>query len=57
MRLTNKQIAEFRRMYKKHFGIELTEMEAISQGLDLVSLIKLVHKPIKKEDYKKINYN
>jgi len=44
-------------MYKKHFGIELTEMEAISQGLDLVSLIKLVHKPIKKEDYKKINYN
>ena len=40
--LSDEQINEYRRIYKKNFGEDVSKDEAINQGLRLVRLIALV---------------
>lgn len=50
MKLTTKQIEQFRQLYKEKLGKEISTQEAQNKGLALVNLMRLVYKPITKED-------
>ena len=45
MTLTQKELDEFKRLYKKEFGTELTNAQAFDKGSRLVRLLKVVLKP------------
>ncbi|HEY4498497.1 MAG TPA: hypothetical protein VJH94_00355 [Candidatus Paceibacterota bacterium] len=40
--LTEKEIAEYQRLFKDEFGIELTKDQALEKGLRLVRLLRVV---------------
>lgn len=42
--LTDKEIAEYQRLFKAEFGIELTKDQALEKGLRLVRLLRVVLK-------------
>jgi hypothetical protein len=48
MELTDEQISEFQTLYKRRFGVQLDEKEALKQGLELLNIMSVVHKPITK---------
>ncbi len=41
--LNNFQIQEFSKLWKDHFGEELSEKEAIEKGLSLIQIVKIVY--------------
>lgn len=45
--LTDKQIEQFRILYKARFGKEITKAEAYERGIKLIALLKAVYEPIK----------
>ena len=53
MELTDQQIEKFQELYKARFGTDISYEDAKTSGLKLVRLVKLVYKPITKEEYKK----
>ena len=55
MKLTSKHIADFQQLYFEEYGITLSEDEALERSTKLIELIRIIHKPITKEDYKKYN--
>jgi hypothetical protein len=44
--LSDKQVEEFRELYKKRFGEEIDNEEARKLGTNLVTLLRLIYKPI-----------
>jgi hypothetical protein len=46
--LTQKDIEEFRTLYKNHFGKEISNAEAYEQGTRLLNMLRIVYKPIPK---------
>lgn len=50
MALTEKDISEFKKLYKEHYGEELNDFVAYEAANRLVNMIKLVYKPIPKSD-------
>ncbi len=46
MRLSDKQIAEFQALYKKHFGKDISKDEALEKGLRLCRLLEIVSRAI-----------
>jgi len=42
-------IEEFKKIYKKEFGVELSEEEALRRATNLLNLYKAVYRPIIKE--------
>lgn len=54
MALTEKDISEFKKLYKEHYGEELNDFVAYEAANRLVQMIKAVYKPITKEQYDKI---
>lgn len=48
---TNEQIEKFQTIYKNRFGIEISREEAFEKGVQLVRLVKLIYKPMTKQDY------
>ena len=40
--LTDKEVAEYQRLFKAEFGIELTKDQALEKGLRLVRLLRVV---------------
>ncbi len=50
MRLSEKHVLEFQRLYKETFNEELSYDEAYSQCMDLVVLGNIIYSPIYKKD-------
>lgn len=48
MQLSEKQVKEFRSIYQKKFGIDLTKEAAYEEGVKVLQLFKAIYKPIKK---------
>ena len=44
MMLTEKDLNEFKRLYKEEFGVELTDAQALDKGGRLVRLLEVVLK-------------
>lgn len=42
--LSDKAIEEFQRLYKQHFGKEISKQEAMEQGLKLIELMRIIYK-------------
>ncbi len=48
MRLSQKTTEEYKAIYKKEFGKEITDAEAEEQGMNLLKLFQIIYKPIPK---------
>lgn len=46
MRLSEKAISEFKRIYAEKFGVDLSKEQANSYGIELLQLFKLVYRSI-----------
>lgn len=44
MQLANEQIEKFQLLYKKHYGVEIDEAEALEKGLRLIRLTEIISK-------------
>lgn len=53
MQIPEKYIEEFKMLYKKTFGKEISYQDALEQGTKLLTLTRLVYKPLTKQDYEK----
>jgi len=45
--LTSEQVNKFQLLYKERFGEKISREEAYEQGVGLVNLFKLIHRPVK----------
>lgn len=57
MKLTTKQVNTFRALYREHFGVELTEDQAVERGLALVGVVGSIYRPIRNNSTKNENYH
>jgi len=48
MKLSQKAINEFKRIYFEEFKVSLSDEEANQKGLELLQFIRLIYKPITK---------
>ena len=55
MALSKESIQEFKKIFKKKFGEDITDQEAMEHGTKLVEFVKLIYNIKAKEDYKKLN--
>lgn len=53
MSLTREQVEKFQKIYKERFGEEISYDEALESGTKLVNLMRIIYKPITKEDFEK----
>lgn len=51
MRITEPQLAAFKTLYCDRFGKLLTDEEVLAKSLRAVQLMRLVYKPITKEEF------
>ena len=49
--LSEKRIAEFQALYKKHFGEDLSKEQAYEKGVRLIRMVQLVYRPITEKQY------
>lgn len=57
MEISREAIEEYKRTYKEIFGREISDKSAQEQAFDLLSLFKIIYRPIpeeKKKDMKRI---
>lgn len=57
MQLSTKAITDFKRIYQKKFGVNLSDIEANEKGVELLTFFKLVYKPIPKNEYERLYKN
>jgi hypothetical protein len=51
MKMLSKQaIEEYKQIYKEEFGKEITDKEALEQGERLLQVMKIIYKPIPKDE-------
>jgi hypothetical protein len=55
MNLSKERVEEFKKIYKKETGKDISDEEALDSATSLVEMIRLVYKPIKKKDFEKFN--
>lgn len=53
MQISEDQLNKFINLYQQRFGIELDRQSAYEKAAKLVQLMKIVYKPITKNDYEK----
>jgi len=51
MALSKEAIEEYKQIYKKHFGEEISDEEARMQGENLIALFRVICRPIPGKDY------
>lgn len=49
MAIADEHIAQFQKLYKEHFGAELTKAQALEKGLRLIRLVEAVSRNIPHE--------
>lgn len=54
MEISSEQVESFRSLYAKKFNIELTPREALEKALSLLGLMKIVYRPITKEQFNQV---
>lgn len=57
MEFATADIKKFQELYKKNFGIELDDDTTKATALHLIQIMRLVYKPITKNEYNKLNGN
>jgi hypothetical protein len=54
MEISVEQLEKFRGIYNTKFGIELTPQQALEKALSLLDLMKIVYRPITKEQFDQV---
>lgn len=54
MRLTDEKIEQFRAIYFKRYGVELSKQDAIEQATKLLQLVMLIYRPMSTEEFDEI---
>lgn len=52
--LSKEDVEKFRKIYRKNFGKEISYQDAYDSAIKLITLVKLVYRPIKKSDLEKL---
>ena len=45
MKLSDEKVIEFQKLYKEHFGKEISKKDANEQGIKLLLLISILYRP------------
>ena len=51
MKLSDKNVLEYQRLYSRRFGREISREKAYEQGIKLLCLMKAIYKPMTREQY------
>lgn len=54
MQLSKEQLEKFKALNKDHFGDELSDQEALGKAIQLVSLMRLIYKPMTQEEMDRV---
>lgn len=54
MLLSNEQVVQIQKLYKEHFGKNISREEAYDSGSKLLRLFKLISQPITHEQYHQV---
>lgn len=49
--LSDKHIQKFQKLYKKHFGEEISREQALKEGIQLILIMKHIYQPMTQEEY------
>lgn len=52
--ISNKQLQEFKSIYKEQFGEEISDAYALEIATKFVDLMEVVYKPMKKEEFEEL---
>ena len=52
--ISQKSLDEFKSLYRKQFGKDLTDVEAREKGSQLIRFLEIVYKPMTKEEFDKL---
>lgn len=52
--ISKEALEEYKRIYKKEFGKEISDAEALEQATKLFRLMEIVYKPMPKKDFEEI---
>ncbi len=55
MLLLDADIKKFQELYKARFGVDISKDEACAKGTQLLNLMKIVYKPMTKEEHELIH--
>lgn len=55
MRLTDKQLTKYQKIYKDSFGRPISKEKALEQGLALLRLVRVITQPPKNNETEKNN--
>ncbi len=50
--ISKKALEEYKVIYKKEFGKDISDQEALEQAVNLLNLMNIIYKPIKKNWFK-----
>ena len=49
--ISQEELEKFKAIYKKQFGIDLPDQDALEKATKLFALVKAVYRPMTKEEY------
>jgi len=51
--ISEKSLEKFKKLYKDHFNIELSNEDALEKAIKLRRMVEIVYQPITQEEYEK----
>lgn len=52
--ISEKMLEKYKEIYKRKFGKDISDQDALEQATKLVRLVEIVYQPMTEEDYKKV---
>lgn len=52
--LSDDQITQFQKIWKKRFNENISKEEACEKGIKLINMVQLIYRPMTKEEYEEI---
>lgn len=52
--ISKEQLEKYKDIYRKRFGEDISDQEALEQATKLLNLIKIIYKPMTKEEFEMI---
>ncbi len=48
--ISDEDLKKFKSLYKKHFGKDISDAEALESAIKLINLVRIVYKPMTQEE-------
>ncbi len=52
--ISKESLEEFKRIYRKEFGKDISDQDALESATKLLNLLRVVYKPMTKEEFSKL---